>query len=269
MSKFDLKDKLDKSIYKAYNLLSTIHYAMDYKSRSLIRENKIFKDIHKNDRCFILGTGPSLNLLSQDERQKLSAEILFGVNSYYRSDIASALVPTYYALLDERYRQDLSRFFAEVVTRFVDAPPIFIADYRAQKIIENLNLEKPQVYIYAKKYPTDMVSDEISKNIYVTMNVVSNCILVASYMGFKEIYLLGCDYNAFCSVGGLGHCYDDKKDPDVILYDLAFFLKYYWITTEFHYLIAQFAKRKGIRVVNLTPGSLLDAYPRASVSSVL
>jgi hypothetical protein len=269
MSKFDLKDKIDMCLYKTYNVLSTFLYVIDHKSRRLIKNNVAFKDIHEDGRCFILGTGPSLNSLSQEEREKLKKEVLFGVNSYHRSDIASTLVPKYYALLDERYRQDLSHFFKEVVTRFSDAPPTFIADYRAKELLEDLDLENSQIFVYAKKYPTDIMSDDISKNIYVTMNVVSNCILVASYMGFKEIYLLGCDYNAFCSAGGLGHCYDDKKDPDVISYDLAFFLKYYWLTTEFHYLIAQFAKKKGIKVVNLTPGSLLDAYPRAPVSSVL
>ncbi|WP_263770071.1 6-hydroxymethylpterin diphosphokinase MptE-like protein [Propionivibrio soli] len=269
MSKFDLKEKLDKSIYRAYNVFSTIMYVLDYKSRRLIRKNVAFKDIHKGGRCFILGTGPSLSLLSPEEQKKLKTEVLFGVNSYHKADIASVLVPTYYALLDERYRQDLSRVFAEVVERFADAPPTFIADYRAAGIVKNLGLSRPQGYIYAKRYPTDKIIDDISRNIYVTMNVVSNCILVAAYMGFKEIYLLGCDYNAFCGAGGLGHCYDDKKDPDAIPYNLAFFLKYYWITTEFHYLIAQFAKRKGIKIVNLTPTSLLDAYPRAPLSSVL
>jgi hypothetical protein len=47
MNKFDLKDKLDKSIYKLYNILSTILYAMDIQSRHLIRKNVAFKDSHK------------------------------------------------------------------------------------------------------------------------------------------------------------------------------------------------------------------------------
>ena len=268
MNKFDLKDKLDKSIYKLYNILSTILYAMDIQSRHLIRKNVAFKDSHKDGRCFILGTGPSLNSLSQVEREKLKAEVLFGVNSYYRSDLAYMLVPTYYALTDDLYWKDWSHVFAEVNERFSDAPPIFITDPRARELVEALGREKSPVYVYAKKYPTDTMSDDITSNIYVTMNVVSNCILVAAYMGFKEIYLLGCDYNVFCNAGR-GHCYDDKKEIEGISSNLAFFLRYYWITTEFHYLIAQFAKKKGINVINLTPGSLLDAYPRVPVSSVL
>jgi hypothetical protein len=268
MNKFDLKDKLDKCVYKAYNVLSTILYAMDYQSRRLIRKNQAFKDIHKDDRCFILGTGPSLNLISQDEREKLKAEVLFGVNSYHLSDIASTLVPTYYALLDDLYWKDWSHLFGEVNERFSDKPPTFITDPRARGLVEGLKMRKSPVYVYAKRYPIDSISDDITSNNYATMNVVSSCILVAAYMGFKEIYLLGCDYNTFCNAG-TGHCYNDKKQLEGISYNLAYFLKYYWITTEFHYLIAQFAKMKGIKVVNLTPCSLLDAYPQVPVSSVL
>ena len=80
-------------------------------------------------------------------------------------------------------------------------------------------------------------------------------------MGFKNIYLLGCDYNAFCTAGK-GHAYDDKSELAQTDYNLAFYLKFYWITTEVHYLIAKLAKKRGVNIINLTPGSLLDAYPR-------
>jgi hypothetical protein len=94
------------------------------------------------------------------------------------------------------------------------------------------------------------------------MNVVSYSILAAIYMGFKKINLLGCDYNAFCTAG-VGHAYDDKSELSGSTYNLGFYLKYYHLTTEFHYLIAQLAKERGVEVVNMTPGSLLDAYVRA------
>lgn len=269
MNKFDLKDRLDKFVYKVFNFLSMIVYSLDFKSRRLIKKNVFFKDIHDGERCFILGTGPSLNSLLLQDRQKLKNEVLFGVNSFCKAEISSTLVPKYYALVDEQYRQDLSGFYEEVLQRWPDTPPVFISDYRAQGILEGLGLSQPSVYLYAKRYPTDKMTDEITENIYVTMNVISNCILVASYMGFKEIYLLGCDYNAFCTLGNNGHCYEDSKERETVSYNLAFFLKFYWITTEFHYMINRFAKSKGIKVVNLTPNSLLDAYPRASVSSVL
>jgi hypothetical protein len=112
------------------------------------------------------------------------------------------------------------------------------------------------------------MSDRLDKNIYSAMNVVSHTILVALYMGFSEIYLLGCDYNAFCSMGK-GHAYDDKQEMEKVSYNLAFYLKFYWLTTEFHYLVAKLARENSVAIKNLTPGSLLDAYPRGRIDDVL
>jgi hypothetical protein len=267
MSMFDIKDKFDKLIYKAFNILSDVLFHLSLKTKKLIAKNKNFRNIHLNERCFILGTGPSLNLLTSDEINKLKSENLFGVNSFYKAPISSILKPKYYALTDDLYWKDWKMVFNEVVEKFADNPPIFITDPRARELIDELRLVEQTIYVYAKKYPTNAMSDELTKNIYVTMNVVSSSILVAMYMGFKEIYLLGCDYNAFCS-SGRGHFYDDEEDLEGISYNLAFFLKYYWITTEFHYLIAKLAKKKGIKIINLTPTSLLDAYSIKNVSEV-
>lgn len=268
MNKFDIKDGLDRLIYRAYNLLSDVLFHLAPETKRLVAKNAAFRNIHQNERCFILGTGPSLGLLTSDQINILASETLFGVNSFYKADIASVLKPKYYGLTDDLYWKDWKRVFGEVIDKFSENPPIFITDPRARELIEGLHLVERAIYVYAKKYPTNTMSDELTRNTYATMNVVSTSILVAIYMGFKEIYLLGCDYNAFCSAGR-GHCYDDEEELDGISYNLAFFLKYYWITTEFHYLIARLAKEKGIKIVNLAPASLLDAYPRKQVSEVL
>jgi hypothetical protein len=104
----------------------------------------------------------------------------------------------------------------------------------------------------------------LNGNIFAAMNVVSFSILAAMFMGFKKINLLGCDYNAFCT-NGKGHAYDDKSELGQFKYNLAFYLRFYWITTEIHYLIAKLAKRNGVEVINMSEGSLLDAYPKATL----
>lgn len=266
MSKFDIKEKLDSFIYSAYNMLSEIIFGFDIKSKKLVRRNAVFKNIHAGERCFILGTGPSLRTLTEEQIEKLRPEVMFGVNSLYKSSVASDLVPKYYTLIDNLYWENSSwtGAFSEVADKYSANPPVFITDPRAQHIVDSLSLEKSSIYIYSKKYPTKKMSAEIVGNIYAAMNCVTYSILVAMYMGFKEVYILGCDYNAFCCAGS-GHCYDDKTELKDNPYNLAFYLKFYWITTEFHYLVAKLAKEMGVKVVNLTPGSLLDAYPRKSL----
>lgn len=268
MSKFDIKDKIDALIYQTYNILSDIVYNLDFSSKKVLKKNKDFRDIHNGERCFILGTGPSLNDLKAHELDALRGEVIFGVNSLYKSKIVSSINPSYYALMDNLYWEQWNQTFKEVLEKYKEKPPIFVTDIRAKKILDNLQKNIPNIYIFSKKYPVSTMSEKIDGNIYAAMNVISFSILTAIYMGFKEIYLLGCDYSAFCTAGK-GHCYDDKSEISQSNYNLAFYLKFYWITTEFHYLIAKLAKEKNVKVINLTPGSLLDAYPRIDLAQVL
>jgi len=267
MNKFEIKDQIDNAIYRAYNALAGLCYFFSFDTKNIVRKNMRFKNLHKGGRCFILGTGPSLANLGDKQIEKLRNEISFGVNSLYKSDVGSRLMPSYYALMDDNYRNDLSYTFGEVVNKYHTAPPVFITDFRAKKILDDLHLVN-NIYICSKKYPTKKVDDRLDGNIYALMNVVSYSIVSAIYMGFRKVYLLGCDYNAFCTFGH-GHCYADAQEMSAVSYNLAFYLKYYNITTEFHYLIAKLAKEKEVEVINLTEPSLLDAYPRRPVSSVL
>jgi len=270
VSKFEIKESIDKVIYRIYNLAISFLYKLDKDANKIVAGNKIFQEAHRDERCFILGTGPSLSNLTSDQIEKLKNEITFGVNSYYKSEIGKTVVPNYYALVDNIYWENEAheKTFDEVIKLYLHNKPTFITDFRARDRVESLDAHVKSLYFYAKKYPVDEVSDKLGQCVFGLMNVVSYCIIAAMYMGIKKIYLLGCDYNAFCTFGR-GHCYDDQVEAENISYNLAFYLKYYCITTEFHYLIAEFAKKKGVEIVNLTDVSLLDAYKRIPVSDVL
>ncbi len=238
------------------------------EARGMLKGNRAYENKHLGERCFILGTGPSLNDLSDSQVKALGKERVFGLNSLYKAEIGKQVTPDYYALVDNNFWEGLQHTYGEVVEAYKGNAPVFITDPRAKSIVENVAHAGDVVYVYAKKYPVSEVSFELHKDIYALMNVVSVCIVTAMYMGFKEIYLLGCDYNAFCNFGR-GHCYDDEDELEEVSFNLSFYLKYYHITTEFHYLIAKLAKKHGVKIVNLTDVSLLDAYPRRPVSTIL
>jgi hypothetical protein len=267
MSKFDLKDKLDGAIYRAYNLMADILFHVNFSKKKLVKKNLVYKNKHKGERCFILGTGPSLNLLSKEQVDALCKEVVFGANSLYKVETVSRIFPKYYTLIDNLYWESWSHTFKAVTDRYIERPPVFITDPRAVAFAENANLAHQHIFICSKKYPVTEMSENLESNIYAAMNVVSYSILTAIYMGFSEIYLLGCDYNAFCT-GGKGHAYDDKDELKQANYNLAFYLKFYWITTEFHYLVAKLAKKRGVTVANLTTNSLLDAYPKIHINTI-
>lgn len=271
MSKFDVKDQVDRGMYAAFNIMSQTAFFFKFKIRKLVRKNISFKDRHLGQRCFIIGTGPSINELTNNEVDTLKNEIVFAVNSFYKSDKLNPIIPAYYSLFDNYYWDENSAFksaFKEIAEKY-NRRSIFLTNYKAQQLVDELNLDEQQVFLYSKIYPLKHIDYNLTENMHITMNVVSTSILVAIYMGFKEIYLLGCDYNSFATTVTT-HCYDDSDEDEVEIKNrLGFLLKFYHLTTEFHYLIARLAKLKSIKVINITNGSLLDAYPRKQKNDIL
>jgi len=253
-------------MYRVFNVLSDAVFFLKCGTRAKVRHNKAYSGIHEGQRCFIVATGPSLGKLPKDYLDMLRGEVVFGVNSYYKAPVVDGIVPTYYLLMDNNYWGVSSKTFQEVFEKYYDQPPVFITDVRAYNFVPEGAKAIP---LYAKNYPVLKMHDRLDGNLSIAMNVVGFAILSAIYMGFKEIYLLGSDYNLFC-YREENHCYDDKEEFSTLpTYNLAFYLKYYHLTTEFHYLLAKLARQKGRRVVNLSVGSLLDAYPVEDPCNVL
>lgn len=269
MSKFDLKEKIDNSLICIYNLISDLKYTFSPSTGALIKGNKQYKDRHKGGRCFILATGPSLGNIPSRYIAEIQSSVVFGVNSFYKMQSLNGLIPHYYALFDNNYFGVSSSAFEEIYNKYSVDPPIFITDIRAINSVQFLQSAVRVIPVYAKNYPLRVMRYDLASNASITMNVVSSCIQTAIYMGFKEIFLLGLDYTYFCNPTNL-HCYDDSEERRVLpKYNLAFYLKYYHLTTEFHYRIAELARLKDIRIVNLCKESILDAYPKAELSSVM
>lgn len=268
MNNHQIKDQIDNLMFYVFNILSDLVFFFRFDLRKLLNQNRKFKNIHNGSRCVILGTGPSLNSLTKSQIENLKNEVTFGVNSFYKAKIADYLNPTYYALFDNLYWGAEKHFFKDILNKFSLSKPIFLTDYRAYKIVEELGIELETMFIYNKKYPINRIDSKPTGNMYIGQNVISTTILIAINMGFKEIYLLGCDYNSFATINA-EHCYNDEDEKDYNTENLAFYLKFYALTTRIHYLIAKYATRKKVKIVNITSGSLLDAYPKANASTVI
>lgn len=268
MSFFTIKERIDKVVYRGFNVISDVVFFARPSIRKEISRNGRYRLVHNGQRCFIIGTGPSLNNIDPCLVDRIKDEIVFGVNSFYKIDAFSSVVPNYYVLVDNNYWGISSGTFDEVREKYAKSP-VFVSDVRALKFLKCAGKDSNYLALYAKNYPVDFIRFDAESNLSITMNVVGVSIQVAIYMGFKEIYLLGCDYNSFCSVGG-SHSYDDQDEKNTLpSYNLAFYLKYYAITTEFHYKLAKLARDNNVILVNATEGSLLDAYPYKSLESIV
>ena len=149
---------------------------------------------HLGERCFILGSSPSIN----DENLSLiEYEKIFISNKFFlftkqlgltKYDYYAVTDPYSYKNLYENYLSELEKISVPILTTntVVDLNKIdqldnyFIAKKNAEIFLDNNNFPKT----FHSEWPR-------------TGSVVFDQTILAFFMGFKEIYLLGVDFSYF------------------------------------------------------------------------
>jgi hypothetical protein len=230
---------------------------------------KKFKDIHKGERCFIVGNGPSLRI---QDLEKLKNESTFATNKIFVIFGDTSWRPTYYCI------QDFQLIMSEIksIKQNVDIENKFIAGNPL--IIKNIHLPN-WVYFFLdirRFYPNrPLFSQDISKQIFEGFTVTYASIQLAVYMGFSEIYLLGIDFNYSVSINNNNSIsVNNTKD---------YFSDKYMNSNEFgkgtnypnleNSLLAykaakEFTEHHGIRIYNATRGGKLEVFERIDFDSL-
>lgn len=150
-------------------------YARENKKR--LRE---FKNIHKGERCFIIGNGPSLN---KTDLSFLKNEFTFGMNRIYLMFDKVGFETTYFAAVNHLV---LDQFGKE------------ISKYKMPKFIpwsRRNDFGKESNYIYLNESFNEIFAEDIDKPFGNGGTVTYTCIQLAFHMGFSEVYLIGIDHN--------------------------------------------------------------------------
>lgn len=258
MSKYEIKELIDKLIFGSFNLLSQLFFHLKSEKR-LVNGNKKFKDIHKGERCFILGTGPSLRDV---DVTLLKNEIIFGLNYLYKGNIIDKVKIKYYCLYDEIFHGKNISDSMEILSLLPNTE--FFVRTKAYNNFRKSNLLSDKVNFQACNLfqHGDLIRVDMTKNMTAPYNVVLGCIQTAIYMGFEEIYLLGCDFNSFATLK-VEHFYDDKKNESPSRHmSLGYEIKFYSLVAYHHYALEKYASQNGVKIINVTHNSLLDAYER-------
>ena len=211
----------------------------------------------KSDICYVCGNGPSLNKVNLDE---LDGDTIV-LNDHWRIASKYDKKPNFYIVNDIAYGLDK---FKERLLGVLDCNPeiphLFASNIGP--IIDKKYLEKKtNIYYYnpiGRTFKHQYTIDFEGCTFYV-WNVVTTAIQLAIYLGYKKIFLLGCDYSLFAS-RYLQHAYDSSGTKKECPFKLRDMLYKYSFTTHLHYEIAKYAKAHGIEIINLTSETLLDAY---------
>lgn len=256
-----------------------------YRHRGTIGRNKALKDIKNGGRCFIIGNGPSLN--TQDLK-RLTNEETFVVNTFWNHPQYKEINPKYYVIVDtEVFPQEggtnyWSRDLLEKRS-ILESKPETIMFFNAlgKELVEKNNLypENEKYYLMIDGYLKENLRFNIDLNRVIpkTKNVIMACLIMATYMGFEEIILLGCehDFLAYPSnkhYEGFRHFYKTNysgtNKEDVKNYKLAtgsyeqHMSNVLTLFKNYRLLKEKISKTKPrVRIYNATPNSFLDVFP--------
>lgn len=216
-----------------------------------------FENIHEGERCFIIATGPSLTM---DDIESLKGEYTFSMNSICKLYDKTDWRPTYYAVQDNHVFMSI-----EDIIRQHKEVPVFISD----NVWRRFKREPDWV-----EFPTDTMyhaydmkignyhaqfSGNAHDIVYDGYSIAYSCIELAVYMGFKEIYLLGCD----CTYTGEKEHFIDSGVEDrsrkfatpklIVGYEAA----------------KEYADANGIKIYNATRGGVLEVFPRVNLDEIV
>jgi glycosyltransferase involved in cell wall biosynthesis len=151
-----------------------------------------FKDIHKGERCFIIGNGPSLN---KHNLSLLKNDVSIGVNGIFYKTKESGFSPTYYVVEDDAVMRENIEQIKTIQTKHKFFPSVYRhlhpKDRHVSFFLRNRGFyEKNSPNYCIPRFSTDM-----SQRLYCGQSVTIINLQIAFYMGFTTVYLMGMDFS--------------------------------------------------------------------------
>lgn len=223
--------------------------------KSLKKNSELFQK-KKSDKCYIIGLGPSL--------KKINLGLLDGdtiaTNRFFRVDQEKAITPTFYIFMDDAFY--CGSAVDDLKTACREYPnTAFILNGKYHR--ESETILPPGTYAYYMYAWKGLFSGKEKLAMDRVMpafgNVACCAIAVALSLGYKEILLLGCDFNSFATQKPEHAYYEDASRNK--LRSLADELFCYSFEADLHNVFAKYAQKNGIKIKNGSEGSLIDSYP--------
>lgn len=163
--------------------------------------NDRYKNTHGNDRCFIVGTGPSI---SEQDLTLLKDEIVIGVSGLFQHKDINSFMPKYYVLPPvfrghgDYYEIDNFISWLKNMDEVLQSNTVMFLDIGDKPYVQKYDIFKDKQIVWLNYVPW---SQEIAINRLELLSMPSiwsvseSAIQTGIYLGFKEIYLLGFDHS--------------------------------------------------------------------------
>ncbi len=256
-----------------------------------VEKNAQFKDKYSGKRCFVIGNGPSL--LEQD-LTLLENEYVFTVNQITRNPDYPKIKSNFHFYADPVFFKlnkdndaDMDVFAEMKKINTADNKPIVFFPQTGYAFSKEFELEKElnmHYYAIGLTLHKGMIENiDFAKFVPGFHTVIQYAVYLAMYMGFKEIYLLGCDCTSIVTAintrlnaeEGALYAYEvsdnerkriDAKNKKISMESES--LSNFEVFQKYRYL-NDYAVKNGIRLINCTKGGVLDSLPRMRYEDVI
>lgn len=231
--------------------------------RESIQRLAALKDIHKGERCFVIGNGPSLK---NTDISKLKNEFTFGMNRIYLAfpdwGFRTSYLVSVNNLVNEQCYQDFQT---------LQMPKFF--SWRSHRLLYPQGQPDENTHFLFTTYTGPKFAQDLSGRLWEGATVTYVCLQLAFHMGFEEVILIGVDHS-FTSEGKPNTIVVSGGD-DPNHFDPGYFGKgFRWQlpdldTSEQGYLLARMAyEAAGRKVVDATVGGKLTIFPKVDYGSL-
>ena len=214
--------------------------------------------------AFIIGNGPSLTV---DILERLKGKHTFAVNRIAKMFKRTSWRPEYYiavtdAIYDERHTKDIERAMREAKTVYCwDKYPETLPGIRVN-CSETGDVQNDEV-------DASIWSDDITERVSKFGVSAFPAMQIAAYLGYKTLYLIGCDggYQPVQDGVDMSHfdgayrAFDAYPDYDYSRLNDALQIA--------HQIAQENCDRLGIEIINLSPNSKVKAHKFGNLEDVL
>lgn len=246
-------------------------------ARPVIARNHELHGRHAGERCFILGTSPSMVGL---DLTFLKDELCVSVASFFLHPDFELIRPRYHCVAPSHApftAEEIAGWFARMEPVMSETTPFLgFTDKRLvdeHKLFRNRDVR----YLYtpdAWETSTNPTFD-LSRPLPQCMSVSLLALMVALDLGCSEIYLLGIDHTQPILDGGFveyPHFYANDDPSALRLEDQHGDLETHFFSQVMlwrqYKLLRTRAQGLGVAIANASPGGILDLFPRVQYESL-
>ncbi len=272
-----------KKLTKSYLINSLVDVHDLLFTHPVLKKNVELKDKYNNERIFILGSGSSI--LHYDLKV-LNKEYVMTQNSFHMHNDIFDINPTIHCVVPYYQSEKEYSTWIEYIGDMKEKMPstTFIWGLNTKALIDNHHPELiKQSYYIRTKYDSltlNHATVDIAKTLMNIPTVLTQCLSVAIYMGFREIYLLGFDLDQICHTNdrtfgrfyGMSKLTDSKFEEDAernLKVETTDGWYNWWLMNKQFFLLKSYADQNKIKIINGTQGGILSYFKREPIENII